>query len=266
MATRAWMGAIPRARSSAWRSAKAGELIDRPRRCPSGRRGVRLRPCRDIRPRRAGSPTRTAPAPDQLRSRGAQRRETSRWAGCERRTPLPGSRRLRAGWSVSAPRCRPAALDLRSWAAMSPIRVRYRRRSRPSLRRAARRRPSAEAASPAGEPVLGGGSGQLPGGRAISDLDGGARPANATAQAGLTGRGPDRQRLPSAVRPGADSPGHSALSWSCSRCWATFGRPPGHCGDALRPAKHSMVTSSVVHRPAPGRASRSTPRSRGHRS
>ena len=52
IATRAWIGAIPRARYSASRSAKTGEYIDRPQAMPMSASRCSARPWREIRPRR----------------------------------------------------------------------------------------------------------------------------------------------------------------------------------------------------------------------
>lgn len=51
-ATRAWIGAIPRARYSASRCANTGEYIDRPHAMPINASRCSARPCREIRPRR----------------------------------------------------------------------------------------------------------------------------------------------------------------------------------------------------------------------
>ena len=224
-ATRAWIGAMPRARSSALRSAKEGEYSDRPQAMPISASRCSARPWREIRAAAAdgrrlvhrrrqpgggvevlgvGEPgDRQAVRRERRRSDGRDAGQAGQdlavGAGQQDRRSRPRPRRCRPAAAGSAPGPDPAARPARAASGGGGRQSRHR-----------------------SDPVLGGRLGQPPGARAISERVDGARPAKATAQASTAcpvgvSIGSDRP-WPA----GADRPGHSALSWSWSRCWAFF--------------------------------------------
>ena len=225
-----------------------------PRRCPSTRRGAR--PVLVERSARAGAtwPTDRARAPNPLPSRDVQRRGSARSEGCARRTLPRGSRRRREGWSGSGRQWRRAtprsSTSMASISAREPavsVQVATQADERVDRHRPAEADIRATAAASTGR--CSSSSGPVP----DTSTTAVAVPVLRTPQ--RRPAPPDRSASPApriAHDPqGADKPGHRALSWSCSRCWATLrsATNPRRCRTAARSASTETAGRSVDRRP-----------------